>query len=125
MIKKIICLLKIYVRFIDINLIQNNKMEENLLNTEQTNDAQDQIDLANASLIFAKALGLILKDNEGIVVDISENVDLGEDVKKVIIFKSVNQVHIYKCDEDYEEGTSVNLVPSKPETETDNTGENI
>ena len=55
MIKKIICLLKIYVRFIDINLIQNNKMEENLLNTEQTNDAQDQIDLANASLIFAKA----------------------------------------------------------------------
>jgi hypothetical protein len=54
-------------------------------------------------------LGLIFRDDEGIVVDINGDVNLGEGVKKVIVFKQDNQVHIYRCDEDVEEGTAVNL----------------
>ena len=87
---------------------------ENYTNPEQT--GENQQDLINASLIFARALGLIFRDDEGIVVDIQGDVKLGDGVKKVIVFKQDNQVHIYKCDEDVEEGTAVNL--GMPEGET-------
>ena len=57
---------------------------------------------------------------------ISEAYDtLGDEVKKVIVFKQNNQVHIYKCDEDVQEGTAVNLgqpdgeAPSEPITESE------
>jgi hypothetical protein len=82
---------------------------ENYTNPEQSGEGQNQQDLINASLIFARALGLIFRDDEGIVVDINGDVNLGEGVKKVIVFKQDNQVHIYRCDEDVEEGTAVNL----------------
>jgi len=82
---------------------------QNYTNPEQTGEGQNQQDLINASLIFARALGLIFRDDEGIVVDINGDVNLGEGVKKVIVFKQDNQVHIYRCDEDVEEGTAVNL----------------
>jgi hypothetical protein len=80
---------------------------ENYTNPEQT--GENQQDLINASLIFARALGLIFRDDEGIVVDIQGDVKLGDGVKKVIVFKQDKQVHIYKCEEDVEEGTAVNL----------------
>jgi hypothetical protein len=86
---------------------------ENYVNPEQT--GENQQDLINASLIFARALGLIFRDDEGIVVDIQGDVKLGDGVKKVIVFKQNNQVHIYKCEEDVEEGTAVNL--GQPEGE--------
>ena len=54
-------------------------------------------------------MGLILKEGEGIVVDIKGDINLGEDVKKVIVFEYQEQVHIYKCEEDLEEGTAVNM----------------
>ena len=82
---------------------------ENYTNPEQEGQEQNQQDLINASLIFARALGLIFRDDEGIVVDIQGDVKLGDGVKKVIVFKQDNQVHIYKCEEDVEEGTAVNL----------------
>ena len=82
---------------------------ENYTNPETGETTQDVQDLLNASLIFARALGLIFRDDEGIVVDIQGDVKLGDGVKKVIVFKQDNQVHIYKCDEDVEEGTAVNL----------------
>ena len=81
----------------------------NYTNPEQAGEAQNHQDLVNASLIFARALGLIFREDEGIVVDIKGDVNLGEDVKKVIVFKQNNQVHIYRCEEDVEEGTAVNL----------------
>lgn len=81
--------------------------DSNLTNQEPS--GQNPQDLINASLIFARALGLILKEGEGIVVDIKGDINLGEDVKKVIVFEYQNQVHIYKCDEDLEEGTAVNM----------------
>lgn len=83
--------------------------ESNYTNPEQAGQGQTPQDLINASLIFARALGLILKDGEGIVVDIKGDINLGEDVKKVIVFEYQNQVHIYKCEEDLEEGTAVNM----------------
>ena len=66
-------------------------------------------ELINASLVFAKALGLILKDKEGIVVDAKGDISFPDGIKKVIVFKLEEQIHIYKCDEDLDEGTAVNL----------------
>ena len=91
---------------------------ENYTNPEETSQEQNQQDLVNSTLIFARAIGLILKEGEGIVVDIKGDMDLGEDVKKVIVFKFKDQVHIYKCEEDIEEGTAVNMDTKEPsETE--------
>jgi hypothetical protein len=92
--------------------------ESNYTNPEQAGQGQDPQDLINASLIFARALGLILKDGEGIVVDIKGDINLGEDVKKVIVFEYQNQVHIYKCEEDLEEGTAVNMDTNKGSNDT-------
>jgi hypothetical protein len=74
-------------------------------------------DLLNASMLFARALGLIFKEDEGIVVDVNGDVKLGDDVKKVIVFRQNNQIHIFKCDEDVEEGMAVNLEPNPEETQ--------
>lgn len=91
---------------------------ENYTNPEEVGQEQNPQDLLNASLIFARAIGLILKEGEGLVVDIKGDMDLGEDVKKVIVFKFKEQVHIYKCEEDIEEGTAVNMDTKEPnETE--------
>ncbi len=84
------------------------------MQTENTNPdlqgvEQNVQDLTNASLIFARALGLILEEQEGIIVDISGDINLGENVKKVIVFNYQNQVHIYKCDEDLPEGSPVKM----------------
>lgn len=83
--------------------------ESNYTNPEQAGQGQNPQDLINASLIFARALGLILKEGEGIVVDVKGDINLGEDVKKVIVFEYQEQIHIYKCEEDLEEGTAVNM----------------
>jgi len=88
---------------------------ENYTNPEQEGP-QDPQDLLNASLIFARALGFIFKEDEGIVVDIKNDINLGEGISKVIVFKQDNQIHIYKCEEDIEEGSVVNLGPA-PEQE--------
>ena len=66
---------------------------ENYTNPEQSGQAQNPQDLLNASLIFAKALGLILNEGEGIVVDITGDVVLGDDVNKVIVFIWENRYH--------------------------------
>ena len=88
---------------------------ENYTNPEQSGQAQNPQDLLNASLIFAKALGLILNEGEGIVVDITGDVVLGNDVNKVIVFKKDEQVHIFKFEEDLPEGTMVSLNPPTDE----------
>ena len=88
---------------------------ENYTNPEQSGQAQNPQDLLNASLIFARALGLILNEGEGIVVDITGDVVLGDDVNKVIVFKKEAQVHIFKFEEDLPEGTMVSLNPPTDE----------
>jgi hypothetical protein len=92
--------------------------EVNYTNPENAGEGQNPQDLINASLIFARALGLILKDGEGIVVDVVGDINLGEKVKKVIVFEYKDQVHIYKCEEDLEEGTAVNMDRNEKGPET-------
>ena len=88
---------------------------ENYVNPEQSGQEQNPQDLLYASLIFARALGLILNEGEGIVVDINGDVSLGDDVNKVIVFKKDEQVHIFKFEEDLPEGTAVSLNPPTEE----------
>jgi hypothetical protein len=88
---------------------------ENYVNPEQSGQEQNPQDLLNASLIFARALGLILNEGEGIVIDINGDVNLGDDVNKVIVFKKDEQVHIFKFEEDLPEGTAVSLNPPTEE----------
>jgi len=90
---------------------------ENYTNPEQAGQEQNPQDLLNASMLFARALGLIFKENEGIVVDVKNDVKLGEDVNKVIVFRQNEQIHIFKCDEDVEEGMAVNLGPNPEESQ--------
>ena len=92
-------------------------MQENYTNPEKEGQEQNPQDLLNASMLFARALGLIFKENEGIVVDVKNDVKLGEDVNKVIVFRQNEQIHIFKCEEDVEEGMAVNLGPNPEETQ--------
>jgi hypothetical protein len=92
-------------------------MQENHLKPNEEGFQDGPQDLINASLLFARALGLILKENEGIVVDVVGDIKLGEEVKKVIVFKFENQVHIYKCDDDIPEGNAVNMDTSAAKEE--------
>jgi hypothetical protein len=82
---------------------------ENYTNPENTGQKQNTQDLLNASLIFARALGNIFSEGEGIVVDVVGDIKLTDEIKKVIVFRHNDQVHIYKCDQDLEEGTAVNM----------------
>jgi hypothetical protein len=82
---------------------------ENHTNPEKGDTKQDVQDLLNASLIFAKALGLIFQEGEGIVVDIAGDIKLSDEAKKVIVFSHNDQIHIYKCEQDLEEGTAVSM----------------
>jgi hypothetical protein len=86
--------------------------------TEQMGQGQNPQELLNASMLFARALGLIFQENEGIVVNVMGDVNLGDDAKKVIVFKQNDQIHIFRCDEDIEEGMAVNLGPNPNEEST-------
>ena len=90
-------------------------METNTNPEQEGVGPQDPQDLLNASLIFARALGFVFKEDEGIVIDIKGDIYLGEGTDKVIVLKQNNQIHIFKCEEDIEEGSVVNLGPSMEE----------
>jgi len=83
-------------------------MEQNKTKTEK-DVVDNNKDLLNVSLIFARALSLIFKEGQGIVVDITGDIDLGDDAKKVVVYSQNNQIHIYKSEEDIPEGTAVEL----------------
>lgn len=73
---------------------------------------EKNIDLENAldaSIIFAKALGFILQDNQGIIVDVPSDSKMREFIQKVVVFKFNKKIHIYKCDDEFQEGIAVLL----------------
>jgi hypothetical protein len=72
-------------------------------------------DWLNTSLIFTRALGLILEEGEGIVVDIKGDAEFPPDdeVKKVIVFKSDQMISIAPCEQDIEEGQWISLDPEE------------
>ena len=51
----------------------------------------------------------ILEDKQGIVVDIPEDSKVFESTKKVVVFKFMDKIHIYKSEDDIQEGTAVLL----------------
>lgn len=77
-------------------------------------DPQEALD---ASIIFAKALGLILQDKQGIVIDVPTESKIYEMIKKVVVFKFNDKVHIYKCEDDMVEGTAVLLDTETPDNQ--------
>jgi hypothetical protein len=80
-------------------------------------DYQDKPeDWLNSSLIFARTLGLILKDGEGIIVDIvgDAKFQLDETVKKVVVFSREGQIVVTECEEDLEEGQFVRVHDENP-----------
>jgi hypothetical protein len=86
-------------------------------NTTETNQIQQ--DWYKAAMIFAKALGLILDEDQGIIIDLNDTTKIPEldDVNKVIVFRKDNQVHIAPCTEDIGEGETVILNPTEPTDE--------
>lgn len=96
-----------------------NKMENNT-ETNQVRDLSNPQDSINAALIFARALSLILQENQGIVVDVNGKIDLGDGSLKVIVFKNQEQIHIYKCEEDLDEGVAVMMNDTSTESEEKN-----
>jgi hypothetical protein len=77
----------------------------------QNSTEENQKDWYKASMIFAKALGIILEEEQGIIVDLDDTLAIPgiDDVNKVIIFKKENQVHIAPCDDDIPQGSTVTL----------------
>ena len=77
----------------------------------QNSTEENQKDWYKASMIFAKALGIILEEEQGIIVDLDDTLAIPgiDDVNKVIIFKKENQVHIAPCDDDSPQGSTVTL----------------
>lgn len=86
-------------------------------NTTETNQIQQ--DWYKAAMIFAKALGLILDEDQGIIIDLNDTTKIPEldEVNKVIVFRKDNQVHIAPCTEDIAEGETVILNPTEPTDE--------
>lgn len=81
----------------------------NYTNPENPDHIDSPKDWLNSALIFARALSLSLKENEGIVVDIKGDMEFQMDpsIKKVIVFYKEGMTRIIECEEDLEEGQYV------------------
>lgn len=62
------------------------------------NEHQDSPeDWLNSALVLTQAIGAILNENEGVVVELKGDAkNIGHD--KVIVFSSDDQIHIQECD---------------------------
>ena len=58
----------------------------------------------NSSLLFARTIGLFLRETEGIVVDVVGEMEFGG-AKKVMVYNEGGMVHITELEEDLPEGT--------------------
>jgi len=88
----------------------------NYTNANDPNYIDNPEDWLNSSLIFARTLSLMLKEGEGLVVDIvgDAKFQMDETVKKVIVFKRNHQVVIIECEEDLKEGQFVMIHDENP-----------
>ena len=66
-------------------------------------------DWLNSAMIFARTLGLVLQDGEGVVVELTGDVDIPNvESGKVIVFRLDGMIRITECDDDnLEEGQFV------------------
>jgi len=82
----------------------------NYTKPNEPNHEDSPQDWLNSSLLFARTLSLILEPGMGIVVDVKGDMDLGEGVKKVIVFNRDEQIVVESFDRDLEEGTPMKVV---------------
>lgn len=73
---------------------------------DQGHDDSPKDWLASA-LIFTRALHFLLKENEGIIVDVMGDTLNLVDFKKAIVYRKNNQVRITECVEDLPDGQLV------------------
>jgi len=68
-------------------------------------------DWLNGAMIMGRCLHLMLKENDGIVVDLHGDMTCPVDpeVKKVIVFRRDGMIHIDPCHEDWPEGDMVRI----------------
>lgn len=64
---------------------------------------------ASSSIILSKALSLLLKNGEGVVVELDDNQIIDDLTKKVVVFKNDDTISISKTEEDLPSGTFVNV----------------
>jgi 2-hydroxy-3-keto-5-methylthiopentenyl-1-phosphate phosphatase len=93
----------------------------NYTKPQDPNHEDSPKDWLNLCLVFAAVLSCLLKETEGIVVDIKGNIKLDDDAKKVIVFKKDEQIHIYpitdgvnETNSDLPEGTMIWMTPISP-----------
>jgi len=82
----------------------------NYTKPNEPNHEDSPQDWLNSSLLFARTLSLILEPGQGIIVDVKGDVDLGEEIKKVIVFNRNEQIFIEAFDRDVKEGTPMKVV---------------
>ena len=59
------------------------------------------IDWLNSARGFANALGYLLKENEGVIVELCEDLEISNlNFGKSIVYNSGKQIHIMKCPEE-------------------------
>jgi hypothetical protein len=88
---------------------------ENRQNDSSQSDKPE--DWLNGALIFARALGLMLNENEGLVVNLTGDLTYygDESVTKVIVFRKDQMVRIVDCaDEKLKEGDFVIISDVNP-----------
>lgn len=73
------------------------------------------------ALIFAKTLGIIMDEAQGIIIDLNDNTKIQghEDINKVIVYKKDEQVHIAPCEDELEQGSVVTISSGDSETTKD------
>lgn len=64
---------------------------------------------ASSSIILSKALSYILKNGEGVVIELDENQIIDDLTKKVVVFKNDDTISISKTEEDLPSGTFVSV----------------
>jgi hypothetical protein len=81
----------------------------NYTNPNDPNYQEKPEDWLNSSLIFARTLGLIFKENEGMVVDLRGDMFFpgDNDIKKVIVYSKDSQIKVVECEDDLLEGQFV------------------
>jgi hypothetical protein len=81
----------------------------NYTNPEDQEHEDRPEDWLNSALIFARTLGLILRENEGMIVDLQGDMIFPgeESVKKVIVYSRDKQIRILECEDDLPEGQFV------------------
>lgn len=78
----------------------------NYTNANKIDHKDSPEDWLNSALIFSRTLSLLLKENEGIVVDLKGDMKfmLDENISKVVVFKRSGQIIIEECDPSFMEG---------------------